>query len=90
MCTHRRRFWRSEGSVAELISPCRTGSTVLRVAGQSRRRSEQTKEKALKGKTLEVKMEVDKQKGMGTKITSIYGALLLKNKNRKAIKSRLF
>jgi hypothetical protein len=30
------------------------------VAGHSRRRSEQTKEKAKKGKTTEVKMEVDK------------------------------
>jgi hypothetical protein len=59
------------------------------VAGQSRRRSKQTKEKAKKGKTTEVKMEVDEQKGMGTKITSIYGELLLKKRNRKAIKSML-
>jgi hypothetical protein len=41
------------------------------------------------GKTTEVKMEVDKQKGMGTKITSVYGALLLKNRYRKDIKPRL-
>jgi hypothetical protein len=50
------------------------------VAGHPRRRSEQTKGKSKKGKAIEVKMEVDKQKGMGTKITSIYGALHLKNR----------
>ena len=33
-------------------------------------------------------MEVDKQKGMGTEMTSIYGATLLKNINRKDSKPR--
>jgi hypothetical protein len=59
------------------------------VAGHSRRRSEETKGKTKKGKTTEVKMEGDKQKGMGTKMTSIYRALLLKNRNRKTLKPRL-
>ena len=35
-----------------------------------------------------MKMEVDKQKGMGTKTTSIYGAILLKKINRKDSKPR--